>query len=177
MAELNHVDATALMRLREKHGAVYQRGQVLYRQGETSSELYVVLSGAVDLFVRDAPGATPRPAGVAQPGAYFGELACFGRMPRRTTAVIAQDDTALLAFTGTTAVELLERSPRFMLQVVATMAAQLLELEHRAEQLAAAAPAGVPWRSVAHAALAAEMAQPAESHHVICQSHLGGVAG
>jgi CRP-like cAMP-binding protein len=126
----NHVDAEALMALHDRHGVVVPRGRVLYRQGETTSELYVVLRGSVQLV--DDAGDGPRVIG---PGGYFGEYACFGREPRRFTAVVREDDTALLVFTQTTAAELLRESPRFVIDIVNALAGRLLELEFERDDL------------------------------------------
>lgn len=132
---LQHVDADALHRLHDGHGAVYPRGRVIYRQGETGTELYVVLRGSVEFFVHDNPGGAARAVAIAEPGAYFGELGCFGREPRRTTAVVREDDTALLVFNQTSAVALLRESPNFTIEIINALASRLLALEAENERL------------------------------------------
>lgn len=126
--KLHHVEADELLALHDRHGAVYPRGRVIYRQGETSDELYVVLRGSVEFFVQDG-AASPVPVALAEPGQYFGELGCFGREPRRTAAVVREDDTALLIFNQTSAIALLRESPRFALEIVNSLATRLLALD------------------------------------------------
>lgn len=155
---VHHVDAAALHALHERYGQVHPRGRVLYRQGDTSGELYVVLRGSVELFLPDAaaPGGQ-RAAVVAAPGEYFGELACFGREPRRATAVVREDDTAVLLIDRAAAVDLLTASPRFVLDVIGSLAARLLFLEFENHDLRRLSPA-------AAAAAAAARPLPSGNH-------------
>jgi CRP-like cAMP-binding protein len=124
-----HVEADALYALHDRHGVVYPRGRVVYRQGETSEELYVVLRGSVEFFIGGADGGEPTSVAVAKPGEYFGELGCFGREARRTTAIVGEDDTALLVFDQTSAAELLRHSPRFTMGIIKALADRLLALD------------------------------------------------
>jgi CRP-like cAMP-binding protein len=132
-----HVDVEALYKLHDRHGVVYPRGRVIYRQAELSQDLYVVLRGSVEFFIRDEQGGEPIPVAIAQPGEYFGELGCFGREARRTTAVVREDETALLLFDPTSATELLRNSPRFALDIVNALANRLLTLDFENTQLKA----------------------------------------
>lgn len=132
---LHHVEAKELLALHDRHGMRCPRGQVIYHQGETSDELYVVLRGSIEFFVRDGATGTPAPVAVAEPGQYFGELGCFGREPRRTTAVAREPDTALLVFNQTSATALLRESPRFTIEIINALAARLLEVEAENAQL------------------------------------------
>ena len=130
-----HVDVDALYRLHDRHGVTYPRGRVIYRQGELSQELYVVLRGSVEFFIRDEHGDEPVPVAIAEPGEYFGELGCFGREARRTTAIVREDETALLLFDPNSATELLRNSPRFALDIVNALANRLLTLDFENAQL------------------------------------------
>jgi CRP-like cAMP-binding protein len=130
-----HVDVDALYKLHDRHGVVYPRGRVIYRQDELSQELYVVLRGSVEFFIRGDDGGETVPVALAQPGEYFGELGCFGREARRTTAVVREDDTALLVFDPSSATELLRNSPRFALDIVNALATRLLTLDFENSRL------------------------------------------
>ena len=55
-------------------------GEVLFRQGDQSDWVYVVLSGAVELVQDDAVVAT------AGPGDWFGEMGPLFSLPRSATA-------------------------------------------------------------------------------------------
>jgi CRP-like cAMP-binding protein len=78
MDELAHVAAVAR---EERHRA----GQVLFREGEASGGLLVVLSGTVRL---ERGGAA---AGEARAGETLGTWSLFDDHPRRATAVAATD--------------------------------------------------------------------------------------
>ena len=130
-----HVDAAALFAMRDRHGSVFRKGRVLYRAGETSSDLYVVLRGRVALFSFDEKTGTSNHVREVGPGGYFGEYACFGREPRRYTAVVHENETAILVFTQVTATELLVASPRFIIEIINELAERLLELEAERNKL------------------------------------------
>ncbi len=60
-------------------------GQVLFRQGERGTFVYVVEAGEVDL-VRERADGTDERLHLAKPGDYFGELAPLMGFPRAATA-------------------------------------------------------------------------------------------
>jgi CRP/FNR family cyclic AMP-dependent transcriptional regulator len=65
---------------------LYPRGAVIYRQGESGSQFYQLLSGRVRIYIAMANG-TERVLSYAEPGSTFGESACFDEKPYSTTAV------------------------------------------------------------------------------------------
>jgi CRP-like cAMP-binding protein len=130
-----HVEVDALYKLHDRHGVVYPRGRVVYRQGDLSQELYVVLRGSIEFFIHGSEEGDPVPVAVARPGEYFGELGCFGREARRTTAIVGEDETALLLFDQHSATELLRNSPRFALGIVNALAERLMTLDFENTQL------------------------------------------
>ena len=74
----------------------FAAGEVLFRQGERGSLVYVVESGEVELLRERADGSEERLA-VAKKGDYFGELAPLLGFPRAATAR-ARKATTLRAF-------------------------------------------------------------------------------
>lgn len=117
---LRNIDFEALKSLRDRNGAAFPRGRVIFREGDTSAEFYVILQGAVELSIKDKATGDKTVLHTAQAGAFFGEMSCFGGMPRSATATAAED-SFLLFFNQDTAIQLLRASPRFGLGVIQTL--------------------------------------------------------
>jgi putative ABC transport system ATP-binding protein len=80
------VDLTAAHAAREESDQlVLEPGQVLFRQGERGTRVYVVESGEVELLRERADGGEER-LHLARRGDYFGELAPLLGFPRAATA-------------------------------------------------------------------------------------------
>jgi CRP/FNR family cyclic AMP-dependent transcriptional regulator len=71
------------------HERRYERGEVIFDEGEDSQALYVVISGKV-LICRQGEPETGKMAEI-DPGRAFGELAILGGYPRSAQARAAQD--------------------------------------------------------------------------------------
>jgi CRP-like cAMP-binding protein len=126
---VRNIDFETLRSLRARHGAVLARGQVVVREGDTSSEFYVVLQGAVEFTISDRATSQEVVVGRAGPGDFFGEIACFGGLPRTASATAAEEGTMVLFFDRETAVELLRTSPRFALGVIQRVGDRVSELD------------------------------------------------
>ena len=70
-------------------------GDVLFREGSSGDEMYVVVSGTVRIS-KDIPGAGEEALTLLGPGTYFGEMAAIDDAPRSADAV-AHTACALLA--------------------------------------------------------------------------------
>lgn len=114
------IDFQALRDLRGHHGAEYPRGRVLFHEGDTSTEMYVVLQGAVDMVVHSAWKPTTRVVRTVGTGEFFGEMSCFCGRPRAATAVV-REDAVLLRLSQVALNDLLARSPRFAKGVIQTL--------------------------------------------------------
>jgi CRP/FNR family transcriptional regulator, cyclic AMP receptor protein len=73
----------------------FARGQVVFREGSTGDEMYVVLDGTVRIS-KEIPGAGEEALTLLGPGTYFGEMAAIDDAPRSADAV-AHTACALLA--------------------------------------------------------------------------------
>jgi CRP/FNR family cyclic AMP-dependent transcriptional regulator len=113
---LRDIDFPALARLQNKHGVVYKRGQVIFRQGGMEPTFYVVLVGSVELSITE--GGYKQVLHVAPPGDFFGEMSCFAGAPRSATATACDDSTMLLQFDQNTVVQLMRTNPKFCLGLI-----------------------------------------------------------
>ena len=64
-------------------GRVYESGEIIFRQGDSGSCMYVIQDGAVEVL-RSQEGSTVRLA-VLESGDFFGELSLFGDDERSAT--------------------------------------------------------------------------------------------
>ena len=123
---------TLAQRLTEKNA---KAGDVVFSQGDAGSSMYLVRSGAVQVFLpnRDGPPVVLKDV---RTGEYFGELALFDLKPR-SASVRALVDTVLLELTREEFAEHLGRSPRAAVTILSEMAERLRETNAMLSQRAA----------------------------------------
>jgi CRP/FNR family cyclic AMP-dependent transcriptional regulator len=122
---LSEEDGEALaQRLAEKR---FEAGQVIFCQGDRGSSMYLVRSGAVQIFLpATAPSVPPVVLKDVRTGEYFGELAIFDDKPRSASARSAVD-TVLLELTREELGEHLRRSKTAAMTILSEMAERLRE--------------------------------------------------
>lgn len=115
----------------------YKAGEKVFDKDDKGSSMYVVLSGAVQIFL---PGAGPDEPRVvlkdARTGEYFGELSLFDDKPR-SASVEATVDTTLLELTREHFSDHLSRSKNAAMTILAEMAERLRETNALLSQRAA----------------------------------------
>lgn len=116
------VDRAALARLGESaHVSVYSPGEIIVRQGDAGSELYVLERGQVELVVGNDQGMPVR-LEVLEPGAVFGEAA-FLTGGRRMATIVALSECEVLSVPKSAFHDLLEKNHALserLTQVLAT---------------------------------------------------------
>jgi len=132
---LSDEDREALAeRLTEKS---FKAGDIVFSQGEQGSSMYVVQSGAVQIYLpskeKDLPPVVLKDL---HTGEYFGELAIFDDKPR-SASVRSTVDTVLLELTREELGEHLGRSKTAAMTILAEMAERLRETNSMLSQRAA----------------------------------------
>lgn len=89
---------------------LYAPGEVIFRQGESGRELFIVKSGEVAVIVGREGGSTAEVARLRQ-DACFGELAVMTNEPRSATCM-ATTDTVLVAIDRDTVHDLIADAPK-----------------------------------------------------------------
>jgi len=121
-------------RMTERH---YKALEKVFDKNDAGSSMYIVLSGAVQIFL---PGATPEEQPVilkdARTGEYFGELSLFDDKPR-SASVQATVDTTLLELTRADFSDHLSKSKNAAITILAEMAERLRETNALLSQRAA----------------------------------------
>lgn len=98
-------------------------GQTIFKAGDPGGEMYVVLSGSVELFIVDATGNRTL-VGVVEPGEMFGELSLLDSEPRSASA-ITRDATHACCIDRNDLVLLFSKRPQAALDILATLSRRL----------------------------------------------------
>jgi len=107
----------------------FDRGEVIFREGDPGEALYVVRSGSVSIRRDHADGRTLALAEL-RPGSMFGELAAFGGEVRSATAE-ALEATALVAILGQDMQRVLRSDPEIALKLIGALAERVRRLNDR----------------------------------------------
>jgi CRP/FNR family transcriptional regulator, cyclic AMP receptor protein len=75
----------------------YSTDSVLFREGESGHQLFVLLMGSVKVLKRDGHGVDEEVATLGS-GSYFGEMAVTDGEHERSATIIAKESTELLVF-------------------------------------------------------------------------------
>lgn len=97
-----------------------RRNEILFREGEPSTGVHVVVYGRIKLFNRDRDGRE-RVADVVGPGRSFGEPVMFLERPYLVSASALEDSVVLHVDKDTVLAEL-RRNPHFAARIIGTLA-------------------------------------------------------
>jgi CRP/FNR family cyclic AMP-dependent transcriptional regulator len=95
------------------------KGKVLFEKGDPGESLFIVRSGAVELYIVSVTGERIVLT-VAEPGDLFGELTLSDQKPRTATAV-ALEDTELIVMTRSNLLLFFKRKPDAALDLIAAL--------------------------------------------------------
>lgn len=118
--------------LRAEAARPFRKGDVLFREGDPATEVFVLASGRVRLLKRVR--MVDRSLSVLHTGEVFGEGAVAPSAVRRSTA-IGIADGAVLAFDRAALRRVFERSPRLSEHVFTRLVARLHDAEDQIEVL------------------------------------------
>jgi len=109
----------------------YERGEILFREGDTGDSCYVVRTGAV-IIRRDHTSGSGRSLTLAEfrTGAFFGELAMFGGETRSATAETLED-TSVVVLLSSDIQRVMRTSPQIALKMCAGLADRLRDANER----------------------------------------------
>jgi CRP/FNR family transcriptional regulator, cyclic AMP receptor protein len=101
----------------------YRAGEVIFNYGEIGSIMYIVVSGAVNIYL---PGEASRRISLKDiaRGEYFGELALFDNQPRSASA-LATTDIEVLELTQATLLYYIEHHPHVAIALLQTLSNRL----------------------------------------------------
>jgi len=126
MAEDKASETAALPKFRQRYG----KSEVIFEEGSTGSEMYLIHSGRVLLSVRRNQ-AKQVPLVVLNPGDFFGEMALVDDSPRSTTASAVVDDTELIVVDRGRFLFMVRQQPEFALSLMHTLCRRLRDMNTR----------------------------------------------
>ncbi len=109
----------------------YQRGQVIFREGDESREMYILLEGVIEIRKGDRSIAL-----VKEPDTYLGEMSSLMGVPRTATAV-AHDDCRLVCIPESRVDVFFHHSPALAMKLARTLAARLHDMNRKYQALLA----------------------------------------
>ena len=126
MAEDKANETATLPRFRQR----YRRSEVIFEEGSTGSEMYLIHSGRVLLSVRRNESEQTRLI-VLNPGDFFGEMALVDDSPRSTSASAVDDDTELIVVDRARFLFMVRQQPEFALSLMHTLCQRLRDMDTR----------------------------------------------
>jgi YihY family inner membrane protein len=108
------------LRIIDKYVKYYEKGSVIFSEGERGTEMYSVLKGRVGIIKGGKEIA------VIPEGKYFGEMSYLLSTSRVATAV-ALDDVELVAVSSENINKLIDEYPEFVIEMLREMAERLRE--------------------------------------------------
>ena len=106
----------------QRFGRDFRAGEVLFREGESGAEMFVIQGGLVQVSKRI--GEEERPIAVLGRGEFLGEMAILNGKPRTATAT-AMEDTPCLVFDGKTLETMIAKNTEIAVRLVKKLAARL----------------------------------------------------
>ncbi|HEY1126853.1 MAG TPA: Crp/Fnr family transcriptional regulator [Actinomycetota bacterium] len=124
--------ATAEDALFQRFGKEFPKGTVLFREGETGKEMFVLQAGRVVITktVRD----TEKTLAVLGPGEFFGEMALISNKPRNATAVV-EEAARLLVIDPKTFEGMVRGNSEIAVRMIKKLAERLSEADAQIENL------------------------------------------
>ena len=101
----------------------YDVGNVIFEEGSTGRELYVVLGGKIDI-VKDS-GRTRTTIVTLGKGEFFGEMAVIDGSSRSATAIAAAPKTKVMRINHARFVYLVSQQPAFALMIMDALSKRL----------------------------------------------------
>lgn len=132
MRNSGHAMASAEEALFQRFGKEFPKGTVLFREGETGKEMFVLQSGRVVITktVRD----TDKTLAVLGPGEFFGEMALISNKPRNATAVV-EEPARLLVIDPKTFEGMIRGNSEIAVRMIRKLAERLGEADAQIENL------------------------------------------
>ena len=108
----------------------YGKSEIIFEQGSTGSEMYLIHRGKVLLSVRQDE-TQEVPLAILNPGDFFGEMALVDDSRRSATASAVEDDTQLIVMDRSRFLFMVRQQPEFALSLMHTLCRRLRDMDRR----------------------------------------------
>ncbi len=110
----------------------FNKGHVLFREGEDGEDMYIIQSGRVAIKKRVKEGDTT--LATLEKGDFFGEMAILERMPRSATAEVVEDGD-LIVISSETFGDMIKANPEIAVRMLRKQSIRLRETNKHLEQV------------------------------------------
>jgi CRP-like cAMP-binding protein len=110
----------------------YEKGHVLFKEGEDGDDMYIVQSGKVAIRKRLKDGSETTLA-VLEKGDFFGEMSILERLPRSAGAVVVEDGD-LIVISSETFGDMIKANPEIAVRMLRKQSIRLRETNRQLEQ-------------------------------------------
>jgi CRP-like cAMP-binding protein len=118
----------------------FDKGHVLFREGDDGEEMFIIQSGKVAIKKRVKEGETT--LAVLEKGDFFGEMAVLERLPRSATAELVEDGD-IIVIAGDTFGDMIKANPEIAVRMLRKYSIRLRETNKQIEQILAKGGIGV----------------------------------
>lgn len=115
--------------LMQSLGIRYKKNQIIFREGETTRELYILISGEVQIRKNNTVIGT-----VGTPDTYLGEMSTLLGSPR-TATLAALTDCVMVRVPEDKVIEFIQHSPYLGIKLAKTLALRLRDMNAKYERL------------------------------------------
>lgn len=120
--------SSATPHARQKHQRFFEKGMLMFIQGEQGRDMYIIRSGTVRIFRHD--GSRTRILATVGPGSVLGEMSLLDHQPRSATAQVIEPVTATVideeVFTST-----MHKLPTWLSRMVSLVISRLRQTMQR----------------------------------------------
>ncbi|HFE52369.1 MAG TPA: cyclic nucleotide-binding domain-containing protein [Bacteroidetes bacterium] len=102
------------------HRREFEKGEVIFREGEPGVGMYIIYKGSVGIF-KNTPSGGEELLAELKPGEFFGEMALLDESPRSATAK-ALEDSIILGLFQPDLFDLIERKPKLGTKILLNLA-------------------------------------------------------
>lgn len=102
---------------------VFQKKECICYEGQPGNEMYIILKGAVGVFLTNSVGALTKVA-TMESGHFFGEMSLFDDLPRSASCV-ALEETLVVAITKESLPVFLQTCPELAMQMLENMSGRV----------------------------------------------------
>lgn len=106
----------------------FKKGEVIFREGDKGSEMYIIQSGKVEVVRKSVKEEVL--LATIEPKAFFGEMALFGD-PHRSATIKAVEDTKMIVITKEILDSQLKKVPEWFVSIMKSLIEKLKETNKR----------------------------------------------
>ena len=118
----------------------FDKGHVLFHEGDDGEDMYIVQSGKVAIKKKLKEGEAT--LAVLEKGDFFGEMAILERLPRSATAEVVEEGD-LIVIAGEIFGDMIKANPEIAVRMLRKQSIRLRETNKQLEQALKGAPASV----------------------------------